>query len=31
MQTFSNSIYPKLMEKLDNNGTVVIWAVFGNR
>ena len=31
MQTFSNSIYPKRMEKWDNSGAVLIWAVFGTR
>ena len=29
MQTFSNSIYPKCMEKKDNSGAVLISAVFG--
>ena len=31
METFSNSIYPKSMEKKDNSGAVVISAVFGTR
>ena len=31
MQTFSNSIYPKRMEKQDNSGALVISAVFGTR
>ena len=31
MQTFSNSIYPKCMQKEDNSGAVLIWAVFGLR
>ena len=31
MQTFSNLIYPKCMEKKDNSGAVVISAVFGTR
>ena len=31
MQTFSNSIYPKSMEKEDNIGAVLISAVFGTR
>ena len=31
MQIFSNSIYPKGMEKWDNSGTALISAVFGTR
>ena len=31
MQTFSNSIYPKCMEKYDDSGAVLISAVFGAR
>ena len=31
MQTFSNSIYPKGMEKKDNSGAVLISAVFATR
>ena len=31
MQTFSNSIYPKFMEKQDNSYAVLIKAVFGTR
>ena len=31
MQTFSNSLYPKRMEKWDNSGVVLISAVFGTR
>ena len=31
MQTFSNSIYPKYMEKKDNSGALLISAVFGTR
>ena len=31
MQTFSNSIYPKCIEKWDNSGAVLISAVFGTR
>ena len=31
MQTFSNSIYPKRMEKYDNSGALLISAVFGIR
>ena len=31
MQTFSNSIYPKCMEKYDDSGAVLIYAVFGAR
>ena len=31
MQTFSNSIYPKCMEKQDNSGALLISAVFGTR
>ena len=29
MQSFSNSIYPKCMEKYDNSGAFLISAVFG--
>ena len=29
MQTFSNSMYPKCIEKKDNSGAVLISAVFG--
>ena len=29
MQTCSNSIYPKCMEKYDNSGALLISAVFG--
>ena len=31
MQTFSNSIYPKCMEKQNDSGAVLILAVFGTR
>ena len=31
MQTFSNSIYPKSMEKKDNSGALPISAVIGTR
>ena len=31
MQTFSNSIYPKCMEKYENSGALLISAVFGTR
>ena len=31
MQTFSNSIYPKCMEKYDISGAVPISVVFGTR
>ena len=31
MQTFSNLIYPKYMEKKDNSGALLISAVFGTR
>ena len=31
MQTFSNSIYAKCMEKKDNSGGALISAVFGTR
>ena len=31
MQTFSNSIYAKYMEKYDNSDIFVIWAVFRTR
>ena len=31
MQTFSNSIYPKCMEKKHNSGALLISAVFGTR
>ena len=31
MQTFSNSIYPKCVEKQDNGGAMLISAVFGTR
>ena len=30
-KTFSNSIYPKIMEKPDNNSAGLSSAVFGNR
>ena len=31
LQTSSNSIYPKRMEKQDNSGALLISAVFGTR
>ena len=31
MQTFSNSIYSKCMEKKDKSGAFMISAVFGTR
>ena len=31
MQTFSNSLYPKCMEKWDNSGAVLNSAVFETR
>ena len=31
MHTFSNSIYAKYMEKQDNSGILLIWAVFRTR
>ena len=31
MQAFYNSIYLEFMEKYDNSGVVLIWAVSGTR